>query len=219
MADPAGNIPHAAPPTSDQFTFRPEPPAPAWPKVIGVASITVGGLATLCGACLAFSSLAVEAMMSLAGRMTPPGAGAPPMVPQTAIPPELLPGAATAVGMVLWPVGGIILLVAGILLVQRQSAARRAHLIYAAVSVVGTAAAIAGAFLDHAAQKRFASQNPDDPWTQLVQVQNASGGKLLSNTFWYAAGLVYPAFIAAWFTFNKRARQDLAHAPPESRFE
>jgi len=106
------------PPTQlgDLAAFSDSPQRPGWPKAIGITSIVIGGLFVCCGACgliqLARGPQPVEGM-------TPP--------PQT----PLLGAVMQVVGFFM----SIVLLVAGILLVNRKEAGRWLHLIYAIVSI------------------------------------------------------------------------------------
>lgn len=166
---------------------------------------------------MAVSTLSAEAILawsSSIGAPGPPGAaGAGTLIPQTPMPPEIKPGVLSITGVVLWPIGGLTLLVAGILLMQRRPSARPTHFAYAVLSLLGGIAAIAGGVMDESAASRFAAGNPDDPWADFITMQSAGGGRLMSNILLHSAGLIYPAFIVIWFSLVKKSSTSLGALP------
>ena len=106
--------------TSD-FQLSGEPPA--WPKGVGIISIVLGSLGTVCGLCIAVFTFAMQPFMQKMGELQAQGGGARggPVIPTTPMPAELSPGILSIVAAVFWPIGTILLIVAGISTVRRAA--------------------------------------------------------------------------------------------------
>jgi hypothetical protein len=187
------------PPASPEFSIPAEPPG--WPKVVGIISIVWGSLGILCGVCSALFTVSMgtfmERMMKFAAQQPQRGGG--PVIPTTPMPAELQPGALSIIGAFIWPIGAIVLLMAGIFTVKRAANGRSMHLAYGALSLLGTLLGLAGAFAYQASSKAYMAAHPDDPW---IKIMNQNGG--LNNQVIQAAGLtcvaaIYPIFCLVWF--------------------
>lgn len=188
---------------SGDFNMPTEPPA--WPKVVGIISIVLGSLGTVCGLCMAVFSMAMAPFMQKMGELQQQaqanggGGRGGPEIPSTPMPPELTPGALSIVSAVFWPIGTILLIVAGIATVKRAAKGRALHLGYAGVSLLFTLVGLGGAFMYQSASSGFLSSHPDDPWSKFF---NGQGG--MQNQIPQALGLVcfsaiYPIFCIVWF--------------------
>lgn len=199
-----------SPPNRSELMPVAEPPA--WPKVMGIISIVLGGLGLPCGLCVGIMSLAMGPFMQKMGELQAQGGGAKggPEIPSTQIPSELAPGTLSILSGLLWPLCAILMLMAGVMLLQRKPAGRTLHIVYGMISVLGTLIGLIGAWMYSQSAAAYMAQHPDDPWTKFFTAQG--GGP--SGQFVQAIGLscvsfIYPAFVLIWFLFVKRNPADM----------
>jgi hypothetical protein len=188
---------------SNEFNVPTEPPA--WPKVVGIISIVLGSLGTVCGLCIAVFTFSMGAFMQKMGELQQQGqaqggrAGGP-MIPTTPMPPEFAPGPLSMVSAVFWPLGTILLIIAGIATVKRAANGRPLHLGYAGASLLFTLIGLVGAFMYQSSSHAFLAAHPDDPWSQFFS--SSQGG--MQNQIPQAVGMtcfsaIYPIFCIVWF--------------------
>jgi hypothetical protein len=173
------------PPVSSDFQI-PQPP-PAWPKVIGIISIVLGSLGVICNAC----SLGGNAIASSFTQMMPPE--------QQAELQAQLQASASPLNLALAAVGiliAILLIVAGVFLVQRRPLGRTLHLIYAGIGLILAIAAV-GIGIQTA---NAMAANAPDPTQAAAQRMAGLGGAIVGGL----VGAAYPTFLLIWFLFIKR---------------
>ncbi len=193
-----GNEP--APSTPSDFHLSGEPPA--WPKVVGILSIVLGSLGTVCGLCFAVFSFAMQPFMQKMGELQAQGGASArggPTIPSTPLPAELSPGPLSMVGAVFWPIGAIIMLVAGIATLRRVASGRTLHLGYAAVSLIFTFVGLAGAHMYQSRATLFLAAHPDDPWSVFFNKQGSIGMHFVQALGITCVSVIYPIFCIVWF--------------------
>ena len=93
----------------------------------------------------------------------------------------------------IWFVGVVVLLVAGILVVRRRASGRAAHLLYAVISIVGTLVYAVSAVIKSQAISAWIAHNPTDPY--LKQPAAHFGASAVFPVITAIVCLVYPVFI------------------------
>ncbi|MGQ0626904.1 MAG: hypothetical protein ACT4PL_02250 [Phycisphaerales bacterium] len=172
---------------------------PKWPTVVGVISIILGSLWTLCGLCAPFG----------------------PMIAANAAPGQELPPT-MRFGTVMWVcfatgwISAIVLLAGGILCLRRRIVTRWLHLAYALHAFIVTPITTYYQLEAQSRMKAWAAANPkslfaagaDQPGVEAIAVMGAVVGVVLS--------LAYPLFVAFWFGVFKRTQESmLMSAPPK----
>lgn len=186
--------------------FVPESQPKAWPKVVGIVSIVWGSLSLLCNGCGFVANASQEAMMNMIPK--PTGPNAPVMGP---MPDVMKAGIVEIAGTGLGFVLGIVLIVAGSMLVARRSASRGLHLAYAVVGALLTVAYTVFMVQKLGAMTAWAKQNPDDFWAQ----QSQSGFAYIGLGFGVVIGLAYPLFCLVWFGIVKKDMRELSQGVEE----
>ena len=200
----------STPPMSGDFSMPAEPAA--WPKVIGIISIVWGSLGILCGLCMGGIIVAMGPFLEWAAKMQAQGGGprgGQQQMPTTPFPVELRPPALSVVSAIAWPIGAIILLVAGIMLVKRSASARMAHLVYAVFSGTMTVVGLLGAYQSQSAVNSFLQAHPDDPWAKFFQQSGGGSSQFVQAAVGGCIALIYPAFCLIWFGMVKRRPEDM----------
>lgn len=163
---------------------------PAWPKVVGIISIVLGSLWSLCGLCGSVWFFAAPAFMKMAEQQF----GPPPQV--------MFPTAAQTGITVLGTFLSVLLLVAGIATVRRRPSGRTLHLVYAPIEIVMS---LVGAWLgwqQQTAIQKWVQENPTDKWAQQQQGGGAAGIVVLVLMTLIAVG--WCVFLIVWFGAMKR---------------
>jgi cytochrome bd-type quinol oxidase subunit 1 len=163
---------------------------PVWPKAIGITSIIVGGLFVCCGACGLVQIVRGPQQM-------PEGVTAPPQ-------PPMLATVMQVVGFFL----SLVLLVAGILLVNRKEAGRWLHLIYAILAVPAGVLGLVVSVGMLGAMRQWVNENP-----KMQQMSGMIMGFTMVGMAIAAIPILYNVFLLIWFGVVKR-KADLG-APPE----
>lgn len=178
-----------APPT-DPGGIELPPDLPRWPKVIGITSIVWGSLGTMCAGCGSIYAVAIAPglMKGMEAQFGP-------------LPAAFKPGVETIVAGALGVIMTILLIVAGIFLVQYKRLGRTLLLAYGGGSLVTTAIATALQVMKVMEQMDFAKQNPDNGW---VKVQNPMYA-LIGAGVGVVMGLAWPVFCLIWFGLVKKA--------------
>lgn len=171
---------------------------PRWPKAVGTISIVWGALSLTCAGC----GVAGFFMSNWSAGMAPPDWGPPP--------PVMMPGIEQLALQALGALWAVLLIVAGILVVNRNPAGRIAHLVYAVGSVLLTAVAVALAIRQQNAIADWARNNPDSMWAQ----QNNPTVTYIALAVGILLGLAWPAFCFVWFGLIKRRPEDLHGGEP-----
>jgi len=173
------------PPTNQEF---PVPGIqPAWPKVIGIISIVWGSLGLICNTC----SLGGTAVMGAVAQIMPPEQQAEiqrHMQAQSGIGNMVVAGLGLAVSL--------LLIVAGVVTLQRRSLGRTLHLAYGTLGLLLTVAGI-GLAVVAANQMAAAATDP-------AQAAQARVGGLIGGIFGGCLGAAYPLFCLVWFGIVKR---------------
>jgi hypothetical protein len=177
----------------DQFSDDAAPasdfvPPPAWPKVLGIVSIALGGLGFVCGGL----GLLITPLMSglIGGQLN----GAPMPAAYRVGPVDI------AIGVTGLALSGL-LVFAGILLVSRSPTARLLHLIYAIPAIPLNIAAYLVQAEKQASLKQWAADYPDNVIAQGIN-QGGPGqavGEICGLSLFVALGLLFPLFIFVWF--------------------
>lgn len=196
------DIDPTAAPSTEVPDLPPEPPT--WPKVVGIISIVWGTLMLGCGACGIGVGLFGEAILP---QMMPEGG--PPV--QTGMGPATT--AATAIGLVFY----VLLIIAGILLIQRKPIARTLHLIYAVLAIVLGIATFAVGLPEQRRQleqiETWLEENPDHPQAEAIrrQIEFSKNPAVMigSMTLGACFTLAYPGFCLVWFGLVKRSPADM----------
>ena len=204
MPSSTGGSEEGRPPTD--FVMAAEPPG--WPKGLGVFSIVWGTLGIICSGCVTILAFAGTAFYEW-GRQQRSKAGQPDIGPM----PDVFKATGLEIGSTLvWMLGAVILLAAGISLVRRSASGRSLHLTYAAISIVGTFMGLVAGFMKHGAIVAYIAAHPNDPF--LKQPGSTMGSSLVFPVVSAVLSWIYPAFILLWFLVIKRRPEDLG-----SRFE
>ena len=200
---------------ASDFHLTGEPPA--WPKVVGIISIVLGSLGTVCGLCIAVFTFAMPAFMQKMGDLQAQGGGARggPVIPTTPMPAELSPGALSTVAAIFWPIGTILLIVAGISTLRRAAGGKMLHLGYGTLSLLFTLVGLAGAYQYQGATSGFFSAHPDDPWTKFFMAQGGMGSQFVQAIGMTCVSAIYPIFCLVWFgAMGKRPEAGAALQEP-----
>lgn len=178
---------------SDDFAEPIIEPA-KWPVVIGVISIVWASLSLLCGG-------VGMALIPLQDRLVRAAAG------QTGPFPDVMkPGPGMiAVGLVGLALA-IVLLVAGILAVQRRPAARALHLLYALLGIANSFTYMALSLQQQTRIEQWVQANPDDFWASQYNPATAVVSLVIAMAF----GLAWPVFCLLWFGLVRRRAADIA---------
>ncbi|HMN39372.1 MAG TPA: hypothetical protein PKE29_00905 [Phycisphaerales bacterium] len=188
---------------SGEFNVPTDPPA--WPKVVGIISIVLGSVGTVCGLCAAVFTFAMGPFLQKMGELqqqaqSQGGArGGGPMLPTTPMPAELAPGPLSMASAVFWPIGTIILIVAGIATLRRAAKGRTLHLGYAGLSLLFTLIGFVGAFMYQASSSGYLSSHPDDPWSQFFNGQGGMQNQIPQAVCMTVVAAAYPVFCLVWF--------------------
>lgn len=208
--------------------FDPNPPTfvepdteqarPGWPTALGIFSIVWGSLAVLCGACASVSTFAQGPMLEWAAKMQAQGPQTPgaPAMPSGPIPAEMQPNAAQIVTGLIHPLGGVVLLVAGILLCMRRPAARATHLVYAVVSLLGTVVGVVGVMMWVGSFRRFEAANPDHEWVHYFNTFSNPSMMVMQTIGFSVVSVLFPVFVIIWFGLVKKRPEDMGAAAPDS---
>lgn len=180
----------ASPPvTPGPIEFEAEPPS--WPKVIGIISIVWGSLGVVCNACGLVGQMAGDAFVN----MVPPEQREQ-MKAQMAQSGSVAQMAVYVVSTLL----AVLLIVAGVQLLQRKPIARMLHLVYAGFASIAT---IVGTVVAWGAIEAQMQQMTSDP--ALAQQASAmKGGMYVGVAFGVLIGLAYPLFLLIWFLAIKK---------------
>lgn len=187
---------------------------PGWPTGLGIFSIVWGSLGLLCGACATAMTFIQGPMLEWAAKMQAQGPQNPnaPTMPTGPVPVELQPNVAQILGAVLHPLGGLILLVAGIMLCMRKPAARMLHLVYAVVSVIGTAIGMVGVVMFVNAFNAFEQANPSHEWVDFFKTMSNPSMMIVQSAGMSVVSVLFPLFVFIWFLFIKKRPEDMTGA-------
>lgn len=189
------SIPPAPVQSAEYIELPPDPPM--WPKVIGILSIVFGSLGLVCIGCggvglimqVAFAAQSEEAM---GGPM--PDAMKVPMAQ-----------------IAMMPIGAILaalLLIAGIMLLKRNHAARMLHLVYSVINIITTIASTIVGIQQIGRLEAWIQDNPDSKWAQMAKPEMQL--PILIGTV--ALSIAYPLFCLVWFGLVKRKGSDIGTA-------
>lgn len=182
------------PPTSSDFSMPAEPPS--WPKVIGIISIVWGSLGLFCNACGMISQLGGNAMI---GMMPPEQQEAMKAQMAAAGPAQL---AIYVFGILIT----ILLIVAGVLTLQRRPLGRLLHLAYGGLAVVLTLISAVVTFSGFDAQLAAMSK---DPKMTPQAIATAKPAMYATASVMICFFMLYPLFCLVWFGAIKRTQKDM----------
>lgn len=168
---------------------------PRWPKVVGIISIVWGAIGLVCnGIGLVGGLLTPTLMQSAASQME---GGVPPQYQQVN---PLMVGVS-----VLGAIMAVVLIVAGILTVNRKPAGRMAHLVVALVSLLVLIAYIPVQWSMNEGIAQWVRENPDAQFSQTY----SPGPAIIGMAFGVVIGAAWPVFSLIWFgALKKRPEQD-----------
>jgi len=173
--------------------------APKWPKVVGIISIVWGGIGLLCGG-------AGLAMMPLGASFMGPMLEGDPPPPTMSFGPVDYAIAALGFGL------AVLLIVAGVMTINRKRAGWGAHLAYAAISIPLLLFSTYNNFQKQAGLEQWAKDYPGNPYAESInntpagvqQTWSAVGGIIMLVIF-----LAYPLFCLVWFGLVKPKREQM----------
>ena len=188
--DQTPNVPNypVAPPTQPGIVGLPQQPS-AWPKVIGIIAIILGALGALGGVWGAISPLFTDALMSMvpAGQAT----GMEAM--------QQFKGW-TVVSSLLMLGVAVLLLVAGVGLVQRRGWAPKISMLWSIVKIVFVAANSIVSYKMMQAQFAAMTKDPDMAAVPAGLMDAFGAAGLGVGVCW---GWLLPIFMLIWFTRGK----------------
>jgi hypothetical protein len=181
----------SVPSISSDFNTSGDPPA--WPKAVGIFSIVWGSLGIPCSGCMSIMTLGGAGLYEW-GRQKQIAANMPDTGP---MPAAFQPGPVEVVSSIVWLIGVVVLLIAGIQVVRRRAAGRTTHLVYAAISILGTVVYGVSAVIKSRAIAEWIAHNPGDPYLKQPGVSMAAN--TIMPIVVSVILLAYPAFIFLWF--------------------
>jgi len=181
---------------------------PGWPKLVGILSIVFGGISVFCGGVQMALTPLNTAMIepALNGAPTPPGYGFDPFALSL-----------QGVSLLL----NVLLIIAGIMLVNRKAPAKIAHLVYAVLFVpLVVFTGIHGAKVMEA-QQQWAKDYPDNDFarglTQAGEMTQTIGIAVLFTIL--LISLAWPLFCLIWFGLVKTKHHHMTgEAAPDDPF-
>ncbi|MFT5423074.1 MAG: small-conductance mechanosensitive channel [Phycisphaerales bacterium] len=187
-------------PNAEQLFIEP----PGWPKVIGIMSIIFGSLSVFCGGIQAVAA-------PFQGSMVEPMLNGDPMPPGYSFDAVMI-GLAIGGGAV-----NVLLLVAGILLVNRRAAARLAHLVYALLLIPLTVLSGLNGMKVMAAQQDWAKLYPSNDFAKQMtaagDISATIGTVILLLVI--LLSLAWPLFCIIWFGLVKTKLRHMTGQPEE----
>lgn len=202
------------PPTTN-FGMHVEEEPPAWPKVIGIFSIVWGALGVPCSICMIAATVAGSALAEWGAQMQAQAAKNNPNLPAaptTPFPDALKPHVLSMGASVIAIVGVIVLIVAGIALMQRKANGRKLHLAYVAISLLGSLLGLIGAVITAQSSSEWLANNAADPWADFMKQQSMGGSQLMQAVVGTVIAAIYPLFCLVWFLFIKKNPADMGTA-------
>jgi len=184
------------PPVSPTDLLPDEQPRPKWPKVIGIISISWGGLGLVCGGC---GLLALAFMPTLMGGQFKPE-DLPPSMKFNA-----MQWGIAGFGMIMT----VVLVAAGITCVKRLPMARWLHLVCAIAGFPQVALSVYNQVQTNAVMEQWVRENPSSPFAKGFSPTGAMFGMIVTVVL----GLAYPLFLLVWFGLIKRKPEDFG--PPD----
>lgn len=195
---------------NDQDAFG--PPAPGWPKVVGVISMVMAIIALACGVLgLGFMAVGESMFAGMMAGQLPDGVPPPPTMP----PLDAIMLGVSAFGVVT----NVLLIAAAVMLMRRRPAGRTLHLVYAVIAVVS---AFLGTYASHRAQVQqqqamtawiadhgdteFGKVIADSQQQQAAMQQSLQVGGLVATA---VLSLAWPVFCIIWFGMVKRDAESI----------
>lgn len=205
--DPSSGPPPLAPPTVPGVISSPARPT-TWPAVLGVISLILGLFGALQGAWSLIAPLLMRPLTNAAG----PGANITVWGVS-----DNYQGALLAVG-VATTFAGVLLVISGILLLQRRELGARLAVLWAVFKIVVAAfSAVIGYFVQiEMFQKMSSQQNPPMPAFAASMGRPMALAGVVIGVAWTC---IYPTFVLVWFT-RRRVRAEVrswAARPPAAR--
>jgi len=190
--DTKGDVFVADPADAEYFD---EPMLPKWPIVVGTISIVLGALLTLCAAALpAQGALNSSLMGGMEG-------GAPDVL--------LDPPSIIYVIAAFSLISSLTLLTAGIMCVLRKPVARKLHIAYGILGLIGYVWGVMIQLDNQKAVDEWVQQNPD---SQFAEMQRMQGGSTMGLAIGLGCGAIlglpWPGFSLFWFGFVKTKPED-----------
>lgn len=169
---------------------------PRWPKVVGITSIVWASLWLTCSGVGVLAMIVFMPMMQSAAQQQSPGASLPPTMQM-----DPMKWASMAFSLILL----VVLLIAGIMLVNRRPAARALHLLYGVLGLVGAAWGMFMQWQAHTQMAQWRQANPTSPFAQ----QSSAVGEIIGLIIGLVAGLGWPVFCLIWFGLVKRTHESM----------
>lgn len=175
--------------------FDPDPPS--WPRIIGWISTGLGVLGLGCLSCSIAGVFLGPAMMQ----------GQPGVDPNN-LPPNMTASPMMLAQMVVGGVLSVVQIIAGVLTINRQRAARMVHLVWAGLAVLSGIAGLIMQVKMNQDFKAWIAANPGSPFAQ-----GGGGGPFVYVGYACTAvmGLGYPIFCLIWFGFVKTTHAQMLH--------
>ncbi|XVJ60241.1 MAG: hypothetical protein HEQ23_12935 [Tepidisphaera sp.] len=174
---------------------------PQWPKIVGILSIIWGSLGTCCGGMGTVYFMFMPQILKAAEQQMGPA------------PKELVPSPPMIGMLAFGVVVTIILIIAGALTIKRSSAGRLAHLVYAVLSIAGTAAYTYFAIQYQNNLQAWVQANGDSQWASQGGAQMGAGAQNVMTALTVALSVAWPVFCLIWFGLVKRTRESMTGVP------
>ena len=186
----AQNGPEAPPQTFDPNDGRLFVTLPTWPKPVGILSIVFGGLSVLCGG-IGMAMLPFQARLS-----APLLEGAPP-------PPHMVFSAVEYVLFGASLLTNVLLVAAGILLLNRRPVSRVLHIVYAVVFLGVLLPSVAIQLGKIGKIGAWVAAHPDNPMAQSMQGPGQEQLQAIGPIVQAVLGVCWPLFCLIWFGLIK----------------
>jgi len=165
---------------------------PSWPTAVGVVSIILGSLFTLCGFLMPLMPMFMKSFV-------PAGEELPPSLQFSAL--------QWGLGIAGW-LFSIVLLIGGIACVRRSYVARWLHLAYALFGFIATPLNIMIQVGIHEKMKVWVAEHPKSPFAQGQGGAAGTWGVIIGIVMTLLISLAWPSFCAIWFGALKRRPVD-----------
>ncbi len=160
---------------------------PSWPKVIGIISISWACIGLICSVC--------GGVQIVTGGMKQPGLEDMPNIAASPL---------SIISLLIGVVVAVLLLIAGVLLVQRKPIAKPLHVVYGVVGLGSLLLAVVAQFQGLAVFEQYLLDNAQKPEIQQmmkVPIMTIQRAIVISIDVVFA---IYPVFCIFWFGIAKR---------------
>jgi hypothetical protein len=173
---------------------------PQWPKTVGIFSIVWGSLGTCCGVLGTGWFIAMPSFLKMAEQQNGPA------------PAEMMPTPGYIASMGAGVLVTIVLIIAGILTLQRSISGRFAHLAYSVLSIAVTLVGTYFGLQYNKGMREWVAQNPGNAWAAQAGGQSQNMNEIFGYAI-TALALIWPLFCLVWFGLVKRSHASMTGLP------